>query len=83
MILLPCPWCGPRNVSEFHYGGELAPRPDPATATTEQWRGYLYMRDNRCGWTAERWYHRAGCRQYFVIERNTLTSETRPHQEVR
>ncbi len=29
MMRLPCPWCGPRNVSEFRYAGEARPRPDP------------------------------------------------------
>jgi sarcosine oxidase, subunit delta len=83
MILLPCPWCGPRNVSEFHYAGELTPRPDPAAASPEQWRSYLYLRENRCGWRPERWYHRAGCRQYFTVERDTATNQTRPHEEAR
>ena len=22
MLLIPCPWCGPRDEIEFHYGGE-------------------------------------------------------------
>jgi sarcosine oxidase, subunit delta len=83
MILLPCPWCGPRNVSEFGYGGELAPRPDPATATPEEWRGYLYLRANPQGWTAERWFHRAGCQHYFTVERHTLTNEVRPREGAR
>ena len=26
---MPCPHCGPRNVSEFRYHGEESPRPDP------------------------------------------------------
>jgi heterotetrameric sarcosine oxidase delta subunit len=83
MILIPCPWCGPRNASEFGYTGELAARPDPATATAEQWRSYLYLRGNRQGWTAERWFHRAGCRQYFEVERHTLTNEVRPRERGR
>jgi sarcosine oxidase subunit delta len=77
MILLTCPWCGTRNVSEFAYGGSLAARPDPADATPREWRDYLYLRDNTRGWVAERWYHRAGCRQFFVAERDTVTDQTR------
>lgn len=77
MMLLPCPWCGPRNVSEFHYGGEVTPRPNPAEVTAAQWRTYLYFRTNACGWQRETWYHRAGCRRYFVLERDTATNETR------
>ncbi len=78
MILLPCPWCGPRNVAEFRYVGEAVQRPDPNKTSLEEWRRYLYFRANPCGWTVETWYHRAGCRQYFSLERNTLTNETRP-----
>ncbi len=71
MMLLPCPWCGYRNVSEFAYGGELVTRPDPATTTRDEWRAYLYLRDNPAGLLREGWYHRAGCRQYFQAVRDT------------
>lgn len=81
MMLLPCPECGPRNVSEFRYIGEMVSRPDPATATTQQWRAYLYFRDNSHGWHRESWYHRAGCRQYFRVERDTVTNEVRTDAE--
>jgi len=77
MIRLTCPWCGSRNVSEFAYGGSLADRPEPADATPREWRDYLYLRDNTRGWVTERWYHRAGCRQFFVVERDTVTDQTR------
>ena len=33
MILIRCPWCGPRDAGEFAYQGEARPRPDPAAAT--------------------------------------------------
>lgn len=77
MIRLPCPWCGPRNVAEFGYVGEARRRPDPATASPEAWRDYLYARANRCGWTVESWYHRMGCRRYITVERHTATNEVR------
>lgn len=78
MMLLPCPWCGPRNVSEFRYVGEAGNRrPDPNATTPEEWRTYLYFRDNRCGWVGETWYHRFGCLRYFSVERHTLTDEVR------
>ncbi|MDD7968939.1 sarcosine oxidase subunit delta [Actinomycetospora lemnae] len=77
MMLLPCPWCGPRNATEFRFVGEAGPRPDPATVTPEQWRHYLYVHANRCGWSTETWYHRAGCRRYLSVERHTLTHEIR------
>jgi heterotetrameric sarcosine oxidase delta subunit len=77
MILLPCPWCGPRNGQEFAHLGEVTARPDVATATRADWRAYLYLRANRCGWVRETWYHRAGCRRYFTLERHTLTNAVR------
>lgn len=80
MILLPCPWCGPRNVSEFRYAGELVPRPDPGTATPGEWRRYLYVRDNEQGWTAERWFHSAGCQQYFEVERHRGSNDVRDRE---
>jgi sarcosine oxidase, subunit delta len=77
MILLPCPWCGPRAATEFAHIGEVSARPDPGSATPAQWRGYLYLRANPCGWTRETWYHRAGCRRYITVERHTETNEVR------
>lgn len=77
MIQLPCPWCGLRNADEFAWGGERTARPDPATTTATEWREYLYVRDNPCGWVTETWYHRAGCRRWLVVERHTLTNEVR------
>ncbi len=78
MIQLPCPWCGPRNVSEFGYQGEATIRPDVATATADQWRRYLYFRRNAFGWVVETWYHSAGCRRFFKVRRHTGTNEARP-----
>ncbi len=77
MILLPCAWCGSRDASEFQHVGEVTPRPNPAGASPEQWRGYLYLRANPCGWTTETWYHRMGCRRYIRVERHTETNEVR------
>ncbi len=76
MMSLTCPWCGVRNVTEFRWTGEATPRPHPAT-TPQEWRRYLYLRRNVRGWEDEGWYHRAGCRRYFRLERHTVTNETR------
>ena len=76
-MLLPCPYCGPRNVSEFRYVGEVSGRPDPNKTGVEEWRAFLYARDNPAGWTTETWFHRAGCRQHLVAERHTITNEVR------
>jgi sarcosine oxidase, subunit delta len=77
MILLPCAWCGPRDAGEFQNTGEALVRPDPRTASPGEWRAYLYLRSNPCGWTTETWYHRMGCRRYIRVERHTETNEIR------
>jgi len=76
MIRIQCPWCGPRNASEFHFHGDLTPRPDPSTTTPAEWRRYLYMQQNTNGWSEENWYHTAGCRKFIKVSRNKTTNET-------
>ncbi len=78
MLLIPCPWCGPRNETEFRPGGEAGVRrPAPAEASDVQWADYLFMRDNPRGLVRERWFHACGCRRWFNIERDTVTHEIR------
>lgn len=77
MILIPCPWCGPRDAAEFRHVGEIRQRPDVAVTTPVEWRSYLYVASNPAGWTNERWYHRAGCRRFLRVERHTVTNEVR------
>jgi sarcosine oxidase subunit delta len=77
MFRIPCPHCGPRNVSEFRHAGEARTRPDPQTATPAQWRAYLYECDNAAGWSVESWYHTFGCRRFISVERHTVTNEVR------
>ena len=33
------------------------------------------MRDNRRGHHREQWCHTAGCRRWFIVERDTVTNE--------
>ncbi|MER5935870.1 sarcosine oxidase subunit alpha family protein [Streptomyces sp. NPDC001928] len=77
MLLIPCPWCGPRDEAEFHYGGQAhVPYPqDPASLTDKEWARYLFFRDNPKGPFAERWTHAAGCRRWFNAVRDTSTNE--------
>ncbi|MGW4988119.1 sarcosine oxidase subunit alpha family protein [Streptomyces mirabilis] len=77
MLLIPCPWCGPRDEAEFHYGGQAhVPYPDdPSALTDPEWARYLFFRDNPKGPFAERWSHAAGCRKWFNAVRDTATNE--------
>ena len=80
MQLIPCPWCGPREEAEFHYGGQaLVAHPvDPSALSDAEWAEYLFFRDNPKGDFTERWVHTAGCRRWFNVVRNTVTSEFTP-----
>jgi sarcosine oxidase subunit delta len=75
MLQITCPWCGPREESEFSYGGEAhIMRPiDTDALSDEQWGDYLFMRKNPRGLHQEQWVHTYGCRRWFNVERNTLT----------
>ena len=77
MLLVPCPWCGPRAEIEFRYGGEahLDYPDDPQALTDEEWAAFLFLRTNAKGDAAERWYHAAGCRRWFNAVRNTTSHE--------
>lgn len=75
MLLIDCPWCGPRDEIEFVCGGEshiARPGPDVDDAT---WANYLFMRTNPRGRHAERWGHVHGCGQWFNLVRDTVTHE--------
>ena len=73
MQLLPCPFCGPRDEAEFHYGGEAGnARPDGADVPADRWANYLHMRGNPKGATREIWVHLT-CGEFFVMERNTVS----------
>ena len=74
MLLIACPWCGPRAEPEFRFGGEPATRPVPAAAVSDAaWADYLYFRSNEKGPHRELWCHHGGCGQWLVIERDTAT----------
>jgi len=77
MLSIPCPWCGPRDETEFHYGGEAhIARPErPDTLTDAEWADYLFMRRNPKGAHRERWMHAHGCRRWFNVARDTATNE--------
>jgi sarcosine oxidase subunit delta len=75
MQLIECPWCGPRDEAEFHYGGEagVAYPADPSALSDEEWARFVFVRANPKGAFRERWSHTVGCRRWFVAERDTVT----------
>jgi heterotetrameric sarcosine oxidase delta subunit len=75
MLLIPCPWCGPRDETEFRYGGQAGiERPaDPDALDDAEWATFLFMRDNPKARFRERWVHAAGCRRWFNLVRDTVS----------
>jgi sarcosine oxidase, subunit delta len=75
MLLIDCPYCGPRDEVEFRYGGQahVARPKEPDTLSDAEWADYLFMRDNPKGPFRERWVHAAGCRRWFNMLRDTAT----------
>ena len=73
-FVLSCPNCGDREVTDFQYGGEVVPRPSERPKRREL-AVYNYFRRNAAGVQREWWYHRAGCRTWFLAERDTRTNE--------
>jgi sarcosine oxidase subunit delta len=77
VLRISCPWCGLRDQSEFRSGGEASVvRPtDPQSVSDDEWADYLFYRNNIKGAHQERWMHSYGCRQWFVVTRDTVTHE--------
>jgi sarcosine oxidase subunit delta len=76
-MLIPCPYCGPRDLSEFSYLGDAGPtRPDPAAPDAgAAFHDYVHLRDNPAGPHREFWHHVSGCRSWLVVTRDTRSHE--------
>jgi sarcosine oxidase, subunit delta len=92
MLLIPCPWCGERDETDFRCGGEahIARPKQPAALPDEGWADYLFMRSNPKGLHFERWRHVHGCGRWFNVARDTVSDRIlevypmgapRPHLE--
>ena len=77
MLLIPCPWCGPRDETEFEYGGEAhIARPTKSESMSDaEWADYLFLRTNPKGVHRERWFHVHGCRRWFNVARDTVSHD--------
>ena len=74
MLLVHCPYCGPRPETEFHCGGEAhVLSPSPTESSDQDQAQYLYYRANPKGPHRERWYHMHGCGRWFNAVRDTVT----------
>ncbi|MGE6689893.1 sarcosine oxidase subunit delta [Stutzerimonas stutzeri] len=74
MKIMNCPLNGPRNISEFTYGGELKLMPDPTTCSVAEWASYVFNSDNALGVVTEWWMHTPSS-YWFLVERHTGSDE--------
>ncbi len=77
MLLIPCPYCGPRGEEEFSYGNEahIARPKQPDKLNDAEWAEFVFMRSNTKGVFLERWMHAQGCRRWFNVARDTVSYE--------
>jgi sarcosine oxidase subunit delta len=75
MMLIPCPWCGPRNQVEFTNGGDATVQRPAESSPESPWVEYVNQRDNPRGPHDELWLHAAGCRSWFKVRRDTRTHD--------
>jgi sarcosine oxidase subunit delta len=75
VLLIPCPYCGPRPEIEFRCCGQahLVRPPVTAEMSDEALERLLYIRSNTKGLHLERWRHLHGCARFFNVIRNTIT----------
>lgn len=76
MKILVCPLNGARPVTEFAYGGEVRPSPDPDTCSDEVWSQYVFNRSGSPGVKYEWWCHIASG-FWFVVLRDTASDTVR------
>ena len=43
-MIIPCPWCGNRDDSEFSYGGEAHLERPKDSCSDKEWNEYIFMR---------------------------------------
>ena len=77
MLKIPCPFCGPRNETEFAHGGPVKSQrtDDASTLSDHDWIEYLTVPKNPLGPVQERWWHVRGCGQWFTITRDTRSHD--------
>ena len=74
MLLIPCPYCGERDESEFSYGGGSRDYPSLGEDhSINDWFQSVYFPKLDQNTLSEYWYHNAGCEQWFELKRDLVT----------
>lgn len=75
-MYINCPFCGHRHLEEFTYEGDATITwPALESQDLEAWSETIFQRRNPAGPHREYWQHVHGCRQFLIVERNTVTHE--------
>ena len=70
MKVMTCPLNGPRNISEFTYGGEFKQMPDPQTCSDAEWADYVFnSEDTLTRADMDFYWHRLGPRKRTTFDR--------------
>lgn len=74
MQLFPCPFCGVRDETEFHFAAEAGKiRPGLADPVSDRdWADYLHASAAPRGPAREVWVHLT-CGEFFVMTRDTVS----------
>ena len=77
MLNIKCAYCGERSQKEFAYGGDgTIKRPELNKEISDNdWDNFVYLRKSPRGKHIEFWHHISGCRQWFRVQRDTVTHE--------
>lgn len=71
MLIIPCPYCGPRDEAEFTYGGPA--RHSWPSADADACRKSFYHGINPRGPLQEIWFHSSGCENWITVTRDTAS----------
>lgn len=74
MLLINCPYCGPRAQVEFAYERTVDSVVEP-DELADQALEHLFTRANPRGVDEEIWRHSFGCRAWLVMTRHRTTHE--------
>lgn len=74
MKIMNCPLNGPRNISEFVYGGEVKPMPELSTCSDKEWAEYVFYYENTIRVVKEWWFH-SPSGYWFIAERHTASDD--------
>lgn len=77
MLLIPCPHCGPRDQTEFTYGGLKTPLPD-LNGSLRDWHRAVHLRTGDGQVRSELWCHTAGCESWITVRRDLKTHQILP-----